>query len=272
MTVDTEALRRRVSELCPAWDPEGLSGFLFLEGGYSNDNFRFTYRGERFVLRRPFRQRAFVDRELESAVYGGLTAGTAPEVVALDTASGCMISRWVPGDLLADLETRDDVLIPYLQGLHRAIPAIERSYDPLAQARAHLESCSAPPALEQAASADWQPRHSAPCHNDLNPWNVIRNAEGGWITLDWEWAGRNDPLFDLVTLHQGAALPDAALPAMAAGYLGTPAAPERLEACLRAFWLRETTWALAEIAAGNDRPEVREQRRLGLERLDRLLR
>ncbi len=271
MSVDTEALRRRVRELCPDWDPDALSGFLFLEGGYSNDNYRFTYRGERFVLRQPFRQREFVDRTLESAVYGSLPPGTAPEVVALDTASGCMISRWVPGDLLADIEARDDMLVPYLQVLHQALPAIERTYDPLAQARAHLERCSAPPALERAAGAAWNPGHTAPCHNDLNPWNVIRNAAGRWVTLDWEWAGRNDPLFDLVTLHQGAALADAVLPAMAASYLGAPVARDRLEHCLRAFWLRETTWALAEIAAGNDRPEVREQRRLGLERLDGLM-
>ena len=29
----------------------------------------------------------------------------------------------------------------------------------------------------------------------------------GWKTLDWEFFGLNDPLFDLVALHQGLELP-----------------------------------------------------------------
>lgn len=267
MNVDTEALRHRVTALRPDWDPQQLSGFLFLEGGYSNDNFRFTYRGERFVLRQPYKQREYVDRALESFVYRDLAPGTAPDVIALDTASGTMISRWVPGSLLADLEVRGDDLVCYLQALHASMPSVNRVYDPLAQTRAHLERCSAPLAVERAASAAWAPEHVAPCHNDLNPWNVIRTAEGRWITLDWEWAGRNDPLFDLVTLHQGAGHADVSLPALARGYLGAAPAVDRLERCLLAFWLRETTWAMSEIAAGNDRPEIDEQRRLGLDRL-----
>lgn len=271
MTVDTAALRRRVAELCPRWDPDELSGFLFLEGGYSNDNYRFTYRGERYVLRQPFRPRPFVDRQLEATVYGALRAGTAPELIALDTGSGCMISRWVPGSLLADTGADATTLAAYLRTLHHAIPPVDRVYDPLAQVRAHLECCDAPLAIERAAGASWTPEQAVACHNDLNPWNVIRSPRGPWVTLDWEWAGRNDPLFDLVTLHQGAGLADAALPSMAQDYLGGAATPGRLRRCLVAFWLRETTWAMAEIAAGNDRPEVVEQRRLGLERLTRLI-
>ena len=44
-----------------------------------------------------------------------------------------------------------------------------------------------------------------PCHNDLNPWNVIVSAAdpGRWCTLDWEIAGDNDPLFDLICVSEG---------------------------------------------------------------------
>ena len=272
MSADTDELRCRIAKLRPGWDPEGLSGFLFLEGGYSNDNYLFTYLGERYVLRRPYRRREFVDRGLEARLYRDLAPGTGPDVLALDTESGCMISRWVAGALLADVDADPDRLTAYLRDLHGGLPPLERDYDPLAQARSNLERCSAPVALERAASKRWEPEDSAPCHNDLNPWNVICASSGRWITLDWEWAGRNDPLFDLVTLHQGAALAPEALPAMAERYLDAPPSAERLERCIEALWLRETTWALAELAAGNDRPEIHQQRRIGMERLESLAR
>ena len=41
---------------------------------------------------------------------------------------------------------------------------------------------------------------------DLNPWNVIV-TEARWETIDWEFVGNHDPLFDLITLHQGLNLP-----------------------------------------------------------------
>jgi len=264
-------LAAQVTALRPDWSPAELSGFLYLEGGYSNDNYLFSYRGERYVLRTPFHQRRDVDWEAERAIYAALAPGIAPETVAFDARSGCLISRWIPGQLLADADVAPQTLTGYLTALHAQLPAIERAYDPIAEARRHLETCSAPAWLERAAGRlEWSPAVRASCHNDLNPWNVIR-TEGGWITLDWEWAGRNDPLFDLVNLHQGAGLADESLPAMAAWYLAAPAEPDRLQASLVALWLRESAWALAEIESGNDRPEILAQRDTGLSRLRGLL-
>lgn len=261
-------LRDRVAALCPHWDPSALSGFLYLEGGYSNDNYRFSYAGERFVLRAPFRDQSDLDRGREQHIYAQRGLAGVPELVAFDPHSGDMISRWVEGTLLADRSTDADALVTYLQQLHSRLPDVTERYDPLAQARRQLEHAAAPLWLERlAVERQWAPEQAVTCHNDLNPWNVVCTASGDWVTLDWEWVGRNDPLFDLVTLHQGAAMPDAALPAMATRYLGVPPAPERLTSCLVVFWLRETTWALAEVARGNDRPEITDQAAMGLERL-----
>ena len=94
---------------------------------------------------------------------------------------------------------------------------------------------------------------------------------GTWVTLDWEWFGRNDPLFDLVTLHQSLELPRERLAELAAGLLGAPAEEARLRACLRVFWLREYAWAAAEIAAGDQRTEIAAQQELGSRRLAELL-
>jgi len=272
MNAPAKNLAEHVTRLRPDWAPEELSGFMYLEGGYSNDNFLFTYRGERYVLRAPFRQRGCVDRNVEQELVRRLEPGIAPETMAFEEASGFMISRWVAGELLADSNVTPEALTGYLAALHARLPPLERRYDPVAQAREHLEACSAPSWLERAAARlGWSPSMLVPCHNDLNPWNVIRTATG-WITLDWEWAGLNDPLFDLVNLHQGAELPDQHLPGMAQTYLGMPADEDRLRACLVALWTREGTWALAEVDAGNDRPEILAQRDLALSRLRSLLR
>ncbi|MFU8817665.1 MAG: phosphotransferase [Pseudomonadales bacterium] len=273
MRIPIQDLIHRVCRLRPDWEHQRVSSFIYLEGGYSNDNFRFEYLGERYVLRVP--RRPGGDRELERRIYAtdGYTNGrqrNLPEVVAFDPASGDMISRWVSGRLLADLHLDGEQLVEYLRCLHADMPPTERCYDPLAQAREHLRQAPGPGWLEALADRRWSPDELVVCHNDLNPWNVIRSPAGDWVTLDWETVGRNDPLFDLVNLHQGADLDQALLPALAERYLGRAVPASRLHACLTAFWLRETTWALAEAASGNGRPEILAQQQLGMERLQAL--
>jgi aminoglycoside phosphotransferase (APT) family kinase protein len=271
MSISTTQLIETVCRLRPDWNAASLSRFIYLEGGYSNRNFRFDYDGKQYVLRVPRVVRAAADRELERQIYAGGRPRSMAEVVAFDAATGHLISRWVAGRLLADLNVPGDELVDYLVRLHADMPPVERDYDPVAEARRHLESVSAPVWVEAlAARLCWTPEARAVCHNDLNPWNVIRTPAGEWVTLDWEWAGRNDPLFDLVNLHEGAGLDQGALPRLAERYVGAPVRPARLHDCLTAFWLRETVWAMAEVASGNDRPEIREQQRLGLGKLELL--
>ena len=86
-------------------------------------------------------------------------------------------------------------------------------------------------------------------------------------TLDWEFAGDNDPLFDLVGFGLGLQWTPAQLAACAAAYAATPAGQtrplhatrERLADTVCAYQIREYAWAVAQIAAGNDRPEIIEQ-------------
>ena len=67
-------------------------------------------------------------------------------------------------------------------------------------------------------------------------------TEHGWVTLDWEFVGNNDPLFDLVALHQGLELPIESLTSLAHELTGELDSA-RLRSAFRAFWLREGGWA-----------------------------
>ena len=87
------------------------------------------------------------------------------------------------------------------------------------------------------------------------------------MTLDWESYGNNDPLFDLVTMHQGLNLDDDVLPGLCDELLDAVAAPDRIEQVLIGFWVREYAWAFAETQRGTDRAELGEQMRKAEEKL-----
>lgn len=111
-------------------------------------------------------------------------------------------------------------------------------------------------------------------HNDLNPWNILC-ATGGWRTLDWEWVGTNDPLFDLVTLGLGVQVDHPDLREMARDYadktgLAASSVADRLDHAICGFWLREYAWAEHEMRLGNTRLEVLTQRDQALAQLSDL--
>ena len=198
--------------------------FDFLSGGYSNANVVFTHRGgQRRALCAAHSRACSALREsaAESAWYRGLPESVGVRPIALDVATGLMVTAWVDGELLVDVfadRFAQGDLLAYLHTLHSALPAVAQRYcvptllpafvEPNAQSQTLLGSL--PPAFTQQL----QPAQSVTCHNDLNPWNILV-TQHGWVTLDWEFVGQNDGLFDLVSLHQGLGLDVDSLPNLA---------------------------------------------------------
>ena len=278
------ALRERIVQLIPEWSNREIGSFEFLPGGYSNHNYRFTILRdgavragameplERYVLRIPLAASAHIDRHQEAEFYQRFNQSgdksKVPPVRALDPQSGLMISRWLDGPLLVDEGTTPDAIVDYLKTLHQELPVTERRYDPLGITSQFLSLGQADSDVVQMLDAlTWQPSVLAPCHNDLNPWNVIVAKPDQWVTLDWEWFGSNDPLFDLITLHQGLGWDQAQLPEIAGEFREEVVPDAYLQDCLRAFWLREYAWAHAALCSGNDREEIATQKREARARL-----
>ena len=270
------AARAALARLLPAWT--GIAEVEFLPGGYSNDNFRFSYDGTAYVLRIPLREQPFVDRGHEAAWYAGLPPSMGVQPVAFDAATGLMVTPWVEGELLVDVfRPQDEGQLPaYLHQLHSALPDTERVYALPELITRYLDGgTGALPATARAALSAAGEAATVTCHNDLNPWNIMVTGTG-WVTLDWEFVGRNDPLFDLVNLHQGLELPPDNLAGLAREYLmlsndasvDDPAATAaRLQQAFVLYWLREYSWARYQLSVGNVRPEIEEQVRLAWTRL-----
>ena len=251
-----ELVTRHIYDLVPQWRGRPVDSVEFLAGGFSNDNYAFGIEGRRYVLRLPTVQQPFVDRIHEQQWYSRLPPKLSITPKAFDAKTGRMISEWVDGALLIDAwpNLNEQLLLEYLSTLHGKMPEAGRDYDINALCQDYWQG---PPPVGAAAVPG---RLSVSCHNDLNPWNVLVTSSG-WITLDWEFVGRNDPLFDLVCLHQGLELPEATLPELAFAYLGNDAGAieRRLQRVLRSFWVRELGWATYQISHGNQRTEVHEQ-------------
>ncbi|MDG2277383.1 MAG: phosphotransferase [Pseudomonadales bacterium] len=254
-----------LSVLAPDWSLDEVEVIEFLEGGYSNSNYFIRYSSREFVVRIPGRAQPFVDRAHEELWLENLPAGISAQLMGFDQGTGAMLSQWVEGTLLVDWwASREPAqLVTFLADLHSQLPDAHRTYDLEALVAAYGVNDFMPMRTNGAVTT---------CHNDLNPWNIIVTKKG-WVTLDWEFVGRNDPIFDLVGLHQGLGLPEHELVPLSRSYLHMrgPYFEENLEvrlaACLHNYWLREYAWAVDQLLRGNERIEVSNQRHTALKKL-----
>ena len=261
-----------LKKLRPQWRIESVTAVQLLPAGYANDNYRLTYLGADYVLRIARQSPLPIDRAFEKRLLGGPVALLTAPLVAYLLPEGHMLTRKVAGPLLVDAAQDRTAVAQYLARLHSRMPPLGRRYDlvlaigrDLKVAAQHGEATPAWFAKEHEslARAVLQLR---PCHNDLNPWNVIVSAAdpARWCTLDWEFAGDNDPLFDLTCVAEGLRWSIDETDALIDAYLEliessrSPTAPQR-RAIRKAYFLREYAWALAQLAIGNRRPEIEAQ-------------
>lgn len=262
--IDLERLAALLRELVPAWPRHLPDSATYLPGGYSHRNYRLAFGRQCYALRV-----ATAARPSEGDYLRRLPKGVAPEVVAYDAAAGHLLTRWITGPVLAEAPPSPAEAGAYLAALAASIPVGRHRYDYGTEVaallhRARRGGCLHEDVAAVAAKLSWQPSLLGGCHNDLNPWNVIR-AAAGWRTLDWEQAGDNDPLFDLVGLCLGLGWGDertaACLDAARRDGWRAPVSPQLLRDAQLAYRIREYAWAVAQIAAGRDRPEITAQAR-----------
>jgi thiamine kinase-like enzyme len=192
-----------------------------LEGGITNRNYRVIFGGadggsESFVVRAPGDNTGLLGidrRHEEQAARQAAALGVGPEVVAFVEPGGALVTRFVAGRGAEAEELRTPPLLTEAAALLRVVhggPPIAAVFDwhqvpqdYAATARAH--GVDVPVAYERAMAVADRVRAAlgaaghdvCPCHNDLLAANFLVAAGGGLRLVDWEYAGMNDPYFDL---------------------------------------------------------------------------
>jgi aminoglycoside phosphotransferase (APT) family kinase protein len=192
-----------------------------------------VHGAEAYVVRLPGPAR-YVNRALEERNARAAEAmGIGATVVRFDAASGVMVTRVVPrARPLAGAALRDPAVLGRVARALRTLHAgsgFAGRLDPAEKIALYARGLRAaggpagaldlvPAGLDLAARAAAEGT-LVPCHNDPVPDNLL--DDGRRVTLvDWEYAGFNDPLWDLAYLAIEGGLDGAAEEALLAAYRG----------------------------------------------------
>jgi thiamine kinase-like enzyme len=188
-----------------------------LSGGITNRNYRVTAAGlkERFVIRLGGNDTHLlgISREVEhAATVAAAGVGVGAEVVAFLRPEGYLVTRFIEGTPMADLDVHAAHVIGRVADSVRRFhegPAIPGLFIPIRivevyRALAMERGVPIPPeyALAQSIARRIElalitnPLELRPCHNDFLPGNLIDDGSRMRI-VDWEYAGMGDPFFDL---------------------------------------------------------------------------
>ena len=186
-----------------------------LANGITNTNFVVDLGDEKLVVRVPGRDTDLLGvNRANEVLVGRLVAGigVGPEVVDLDEATGCLITRFIESRPVSPEEiAREPMLgefVATLRRVHAAGP-VAAHWDVERVTRVNREAAAArgvvaPFDAERAFAVverifEVRPfRPTVLGHNDLLNANFL--YDGRLRIVDWEYAGMADPFFDLANV------------------------------------------------------------------------
>jgi thiamine kinase-like enzyme len=207
-------------------------------GGLTNRNYRITIGPDSYVLRLAGAgTAAYIDRRAEAHnAKVAAAAGVGADVLFVEAATGTMLARYVEGattmseSAFQDLARVERAARTFRQ-MHEFPQAFAGRFDVFAQIDDYLALLRGNQAripegydgLHKEADAARRaladnPAPLAPCHNDPLAENFIDSPVRMYL-VDWEYAGMNDPMWDLGDLSVEAAF-----------------GPEQDEALMRAYF------------------------------------
>lgn len=208
-----------------------------LPGGLTNRNLKVTNADGCCVVRIPAPGPSLlgIDRDHEHAnTVAAAAAGVGPPVLHYRPGEGLVVG-FVPGRALTDPDLQDPAVLHRVAAACRALHAGPRfvgEFDMFAvQARYRRivaeHGFRLPPRYDEFAPLVGRMRDvlgravTVPCHNDLLAANLLDDGERVRI-IDYEYAGNNDPCFELGNIWSEAALPPPLLDVLVTAYFGRP--------------------------------------------------
>jgi thiamine kinase-like enzyme len=243
-------------------------------GGLTNMVFFVDHAGEQYVLRLPGQgTEEYINRRDELiAAKEAARVKVSPDAIHFDHKTGVMVTRFVDNSVTMTPEnfaTRDGVVARSAEGLrklHSSDAKFNSRFELFKMIDQYLGILSARETdlpngyhdtLKQAESVrralNAHPLPQVACHCDPLCENFLDTGKRMWI-VDWEYAGMNDPMWDLGDLAiegQFTAGMEEAL--LAAYFAGAPSASERgrfviYKAMCDLLW---TLWGLVQHANKN---------------------
>jgi thiamine kinase-like enzyme len=216
-----------------------------LPGGLTNRNLKVTTPdGRRYVARlsSPDASLLAVDREAEhhdsvAAASTGIAPAVVDRVVDGPEGSGVLVLAWVDARAWTPDDVRRDANLPRVAAACRALhagPRFAREFDMFALQwrylslvrergfrlpRRYEEFLPAVDRIRAALAVRAEP--TVPCNNDLLAANVLDDGTRLWL-IDYEYAGNNDPCFELGNIWSESALEEEQLDVLVAAYDGRP--------------------------------------------------
>lgn len=252
--------------LVPGWDP-ATTEIEELTGGFTNRTFLITSGDERCALRLNAKTTgAFTfDRNCELSILGSaVEAGLAPAIVYADIENGILMTEYLADPVWTASDLESTANIEALAELIRRVHALPMSgvrldlnlsaakYEDYLKRRHGLHAYAS--RCKEVIASNPQSDHLVCCHNDIVAENVI--ASQPLKLIDWEFAGDNDPYFDLASIIRFHNLPQHDSDSLLDAYTGGADAEsrERLAAQERVFDAVQWLW-LASIHLNSPRHE-----------------
>ena len=198
-----------------------------------------------------------LQRVNEVAVLQSLAGSAlAPELLWHDLDKGLLVTSWWGGDSLSTEELCYDANLEQLGKLLKHIhshPADVPALDMTHAASCYAAMVSNPTASELAQSVDelsrqWcsDPDRQVLCHNDPTSGNVLKGSAHHRL-VDWEYAGLNEPYFDLAVVIAHHELDEVQQEIFlgAYGLPGSALEADRLAGCVALYGRLSALWLMA---------------------------
>jgi thiamine kinase-like enzyme len=233
-TVDAELDALLDSIPCAARRPRVVEE---LPGGLTNRNLKVSNPDGCCVVRIPAEGPSLlgIDRDHEHRnSIAAHEAGVGAPVLHYRPGTGLTVG-FLPGTALTDDDLRDPAVLGRVAAACRMLhagPRFVNDFDMFAVQARYREIVAErgfrlPPRYDEFApqvrriAAALGPRVTVPCHNDLLAANLLDDGERVRI-IDYEYAGNNDPCFELGNIWSEATLPAPLLDVLVTAYFGRP--------------------------------------------------
>ncbi|GJL82164.1 MAG: choline/ethanolamine kinase [marine bacterium B5-7] len=192
-------------------------------GGLTNLVYRVDINESSYLLRLPGKgTEEYIDRVAEAHdARAAAAVDVSAEVLYFDTDSGIMLAEYIDGVTLNQARFKDLASVTRsaqaFRRLHASDVSFTKRFEVFEQIDEYLDligklNADVPQGYEavrdQAAGVrellEHHPAKLAPCHCDPLAENFIDTGERVYI-IDWEYAGNNDPMWDLGDLSVEAA-------------------------------------------------------------------